>query len=284
MTWQVVFTVIGVIIIVWMILRIIAKITDHNADPQQRGYELTSQGIIAFSVARDGTRIIIAKFPVTQSCRSIEHIIEKRAEHYGPPDLMPEQKVETLDLTMVRDAVTSVIPGIDGKGIKKIKTRAKFDGREYHVRDFPDYQEAAEVLARLNSDAYKLLDYLKSTEPDSSYTQALLRNYDGKLEEETPKNLENLTSYTIDKEKIISCLRTKGDNHSLHDYNLLLYVFIHEMSHMANDRSYGHDVLFDQSFEFLLKRATDLGILKRIDFEKNPVNFCGLPITVNVDY
>jgi hypothetical protein len=253
----------------------------------QRGYILESSGIVLFEVIGDVTNKI-HHYPMTNDIACLEHLISytppKMREYFNPSDLLPEQQIETLDFSDIKANIFGRLPGVEGKGIKKIKIRAKYDNRVYTVRDFGDYQEAAEILAKLNADANKLIDYLKESFPNSPYTHALIKNYNGDLEEETPKNLENLTSYTVDKEKIISCLRTKNGNHELHDYNLLLYVFIHEMSHMANDRSYGHDVLFDNSFEFLLKRADEIRILKRINFEENPQNFCGLPITSNVAY
>ena len=264
-----------------MVIRIIKYY--NSTTTSLRGYILHSDGIILFEII-NGRQEEIAKYPIYENTACLEHVFEKYNSN-TPSDLLPgEGAIETLDFSHIRDNIIGRLPGTEGNGIKKIKVRAKYDGKVYTVRDFDNYQEAAEILARLNEDAMRLIAHMQKNFPTSPYTIALAKNYNGDLEEETPKNLENLTSYTVDKEKIISCLRTKKENHQLHDYNLLLYVFIHEMSHMANDRSFGHDVLFDNSFEFLLKRADEIGILKRIDFEKNPQNFCGLPITSNVAY
>lgn len=79
-------------------------------------------------------------------------------------------------------------------------------------------------------------------------------------------------------------MRHKKESEKIHEYNLLLYVFIHEMAHMANNKSYGHDEHFEDAFRWLLQRADEINLLKRIDFEKDPQNFCGLPITVNLQY
>ena len=76
----------------------------------------------------------------------------------------------------------------------------------------------------MNKDAKILMKYLNEKYPDEEYTKRLNQNYDGELSEETPKNLENLTSYTIDKKEIVSCLRTKTKN-NLHDqYKRLLFI------------------------------------------------------------
>jgi hypothetical protein len=223
-----------------------------------------------------------------------------KTEGFEPPNLLPNEGIDLaefdtiVDLTSIHpdhrlihnifDNIVGRIPGVDGKGIKKLKVKAKFDGNTYIVRDFPDYQKSAEILAKLHADTVKLIDYINEKYPNSEYTIELNKNYDGNLSEMTPKNLENLTSYTVDKMQIVSCLREKRPGHKHHDYNLLLYVFIHELSHMANKNSFGHDHHFENAFVWMLQRADELGILKRIDFEKTPQNFCGLPITTNLSY
>jgi len=285
------------IILVLLVIINIFMWIDESGTKHTRGYYLTSDGIVLFEIVENTVHMIEKCGCKCTNCGggrvpSIEHYCghnEKNKaqfiEKFEAPNYMPEEEIETISLLdKVYDNVVGRIPGLDGKGVKKIKVRAKFDGKIYVVRDFVNFQEAAETLAKINADARKLIKYLEEKYPNSEYTIELAKNYDGNLSEETPKNLENLTSYTLDKKEIISCLRTKDSKNKLHDYNLLLYVFIHEMSHMANSRSYGHNADFENAFEFLLKRSDELGILKRIDFETNPQNFCGLPITTNLDY
>jgi hypothetical protein len=262
--WQI------ITILVLFCLFVLIITCDYDTAIVQRGYAFTPMGAVYFEMINH--KVYINK-TYMRSANGIEN--------FEAPDYLPEKN--SL-LSNVYDNIVGRMPGVDGIGIKKIKTIVKVDNKEYIVRDVPNFQEAAETLAKINSVAMKLIKYLQDGFPNSEYTIELSKNYDGKLSEETPKNLENLTSYTVNKEEIISCLRTKDSQNKLHDYNLLLYVFIHEMSHMANGRSFGHNEDFELAFEFLLKRADEIGILKRIDFEKNPQNFCGLPITVNIDY
>jgi hypothetical protein len=281
--------ILGILLIVHILMWI-----DESGQKQVRGYYLSSDGIVMFEIVENTFHQINKCSCSCNNCGSgrtpsvEDYCVHRHGAHienFEAPDYMPEEQIETISLLdKVYDNIVGRIPGLDGKGIKKLKVRAKFDGKVYIVRDFDNFQEAAETLAKINADARKLIKYMKETYPDSEYTIELAKNYDGNLSEETPKNLENLTSYTLDKREIISCLRTKDSKNKIHDYNLLLYVFIHEMSHMANARSYGHNADFENAFEFLLKRADELGILKRIDFESNPQNFCGLPITTNLDY
>src|SRR5438445_471854 len=56
------------------------------------------------------------------------------------------------------------------------------------------------------------------------------------------------TSYSINKgEQIVFCLRSKKDNNHLHDLNLLMYVALHEMAHVACPEI-GHTDLFKEIF------------------------------------
>lgn len=275
---------------------------EHCKCSHELGYELTSKGIMILKKNAHNKISLECDCDIIDhshmcNCKSVEDFLghyrsNKHSVHhegFEAPDFLPqkpdEEAIDTTTFGMhIVDNIIGRLPGVEGRGVKKLKVRAKLDGKVYIVRDFPDYQQAAETLAKLNGDALKLIDYIKKKYPSVEYTTELIKHYDGQLSEETPKNLENLTSYTLDKETIVSCIRTKKGEHKIHDYNLLLYVFIHEMGHMANNRSYGHDEHFEDAFRWLLQRADELGILKRIDFEKNPQNFCGLPITVNLNY
>jgi hypothetical protein len=63
-------------------------------------------------------------------------------------------------------------------------------------------------------------------------------------------------SYTLNKERVHLCLHdAKGDEY---DINLLMYVFLHECAHCVNE-TVGHDELFDEKFQFLLKMAVLAG-------------------------
>lgn len=90
------------------------------------------------------------------------------------------------------------------------------------------------------------------------------------------------TSYSVNKgEEIIFCLRSKETKHKLHDINLVMYVVLHEMAHVACPE-YGHGVLFKKIFAFLALRAIDLGIYKKIDFSKDTREYCGMNINDSI--
>ena len=64
-------------------------------------------------------------------------------------------------------------------------------------------------------------------------------------------------SYTINKEKIYLCL--KDENSNYYDDNMLIYVLLHEISHVICSEI-GHTPLFHKIFEKLLKKAEELQI------------------------
>lgn len=81
---------------------------------------------------------------------------------------------------------------------------------------------------------------------------------------------EGNKSYTINKQKIYLCLR--DENRNYYDFNMLIYVAIHELAHVLCDEI-GHTAKFHRIFEQLLQKAAQLHIY---DPEKPIVqNYCG---------
>jgi hypothetical protein len=81
-------------------------------------------------------------------------------------------------------------------------------------------------------------------------------------------------SYTEDKKKIYLCLR--DENGDYYDYNMLIYVSLHELAHaMSAVVDTEHVTLeFNNLFNLLLKRASDLNLY---DQSKPPVaGYCPL--------
>lgn len=106
-----------------------------------------------------------------------------------------------------------------------------------------------------------------------------------KIFEISPLNSEGVTSYTEDKKILILCLRKKSANpqtgeHDLHDINTIMFVVLHELSHMMNN-TWGHPVEFWTLFKFMLLNGLETGIYDPVDYSKYPINYCGLEITYN---
>lgn len=115
--------------------------------------------------------------------------------------------------------------------------------------------------------------------------EQLIQNYNPKdIYEISPKNVSGVTSYTQDKKKLIFCLRKKQKNkrneYELHDINTIMFVDIHELTHMMNDM-WGHQSDYWILFKFMLENAVECGVYKPVDYNKNPIDYCGLILSYN---
>ena len=90
-----------------------------------------------------------------------------------------------------------------------------------------------------------------------------------------------LTSFSVNKgEEVAFCLKSKKDGR-LHEINLLIYVAIHEMAHMACPEI-GHGDLFKKIFKFLTLRAVEMQLYEKDDYAKNPVEYCGMILSSTI--
>jgi len=91
----------------------------------------------------------------------------------------------------------------------------------------------------------------------------------------------NLTSYSINKgEELSFCLKSKKTG-KLHDINLLMYVAIHEMAHIACPEI-GHGNLFKKIFRFFCEEAIKVGLYRKDSYDTNPVEYCGMILSSSI--
>ena len=161
-----------------------------------------------------------------------------------------------------------------------VKTKSQIDNQYYWVRNLSDKTQAANTLAKIKQNIYKLVNYLQKNKEafpkNMQYIKDLVSRTKDIVIMETGAD-EKYTSYTVNKgERIVFCLRTKVIN-SIHDMNTLMYVVIHELAHIGCPE-YGHTPLFKEIFKFLLIESSKIGIYTPIDYRKNPQNYCGMQI------
>ena len=114
--------------------------------------------------------------------------------------------------------------------------------------------------------------YIKQLESNLSETRTVVYETD-------PES--NLTSYSVNKgEELSFCLKSKKTD-SLHDVNLLMYVAIHEMAHIACPEI-GHGNLFKKIFKKLAAEAINIGIYDKVNFSDNPVEYCGMILSSSI--
>ena len=160
--------------------------------------------------------------------------------------------------------------------------KSSVDGRTYLVRSLPNKRQAADILARLNEKLIRLVRHVMAKHGKTNQgIVRLYRNFD-------PNNVSEggvehgYTSFSVNKgEKIVMCVRQKDRENTFVDENLLVYVAVHELAHLMT-RDVGHSNSFWDNFKFLLKEAVSIGIYEKIDYARNPKDYCGIRISSSI--
>jgi hypothetical protein len=179
--------------------------------------------------------------------------------------------------------------------VNKSAMRSDIDGKDYKVINYFDEQEkAADMLAYINENNQALIAFMNARyitkelpvnkDPEwmdhyAKLTGRLISRYKPEvLTENDPPDPQN-TSWTENKGEVLTmCIREKETgNNEFHRLNLLIFVGVHEMAHIASIE-YGHDDEFWFNFRCLLQEAVELGIYDPVDYSANPVNYCSLDI------
>ena len=149
----------------------------------------------------------------------------------------------------------------------------------YHNKKWIVQQpDSAEMLETLITRINKLIDNIKQY-PDPNFTLTRLRYWDNTFVLENIKESwkNDSTSYSINKgEQLVFCIRDKLNN-SIHDINTLMFVAIHELAHIVTNELQ-HTDKFWNNMKKLLHRAEDLGLYTYVDYNTNPVEYCGMTI------
>ena len=157
---------------------------------------------------------------------------------------------------------------------KLVFQTATIDGKYYLVNNLPDKQNAANTLAIIRS---KLITLVSKLSKSFQYSDGLMEKLVNVIFMENPILIpdKSMTSYSVNKgEKIILCLRDVTTM-KIHDLNLLIYVGIHELGHVACPE-YGHTPLWESIFADLLREAIRERIYIDENYTMNPQNYCGL--------
>lgn len=158
-----------------------------------------------------------------------------------------------------------------------VNTRSNVDHKTYYVKQAPNSQESADVLAKINFNLSVIKTFFKdkyNSDKKSAYSYDRIKNKKISLEENT---LNKHTSYSVNKgEKIVLCLRSKADN-KIHDINLLMYVVLHEISHVICPEI-DHTEMFDNIFSFVRESATKCGVYDAKLAFTNHTEYCGINI------
>lgn len=150
--------------------------------------------------------------------------------------------------------------------------------------------KSANTLANINNRVEKLIEFLQknySDDPNKNYFIKKLReNYNSYMISEGSLD-PRYTTYTVDKQDMHICLRTRDQYENIYDIDLLMYVVLHELAHLCNFDKYGSPIIghgfeFKFIFKFLVEEAIKIGIYKFIDYSRNPQEYCGILIQSSI--
>lgn len=167
---------------------------------------------------------------------------------------------------------------------RAIYVKSDLDNKEYLVQDLDGEDDAARMLSVIYKRIFLLREYLlrnidKYPQFKPYISQFCDRISKVVLKENSPNG--KFTSYTVNKGDVIAiCLRSRITR-ELHDINLIMYVVLHELSHVACPEI-DHTDLFKKIFVFYLQIASMLDIYNHVDYQINPKEYCGITIRENL--
>ena len=176
--------------------------------------------------------------------------------------------------------------GKDGKDVAY--TKSSISEQFYLVRNLPDKQRAANIIARIVKDlkrlAVAMYKDLQNGEPKakrmSLYIRRMYNRFNGISFRESSA-YSPYTSYTVNKgDEMVLCIRSKKTG-KIHNYNILMYVAIHELAHVGCTEI-GHTPLFFKINRYMIRKAIKMGIYKYVDYSIYPTIYCGMNVNANV--
>ena len=171
--------------------------------------------------------------------------------------------------------------------------KSDLDDKYYVIRrgnkDEKYLKESVNILSEINKRIEKLINHLDMNFKNSSkyfFIKKLKDNYSSSVLSEAAID-SRYTTYTINKQEMHICLRTRDINEHIYDINLLMYVVLHELAHLCNyDKNgypiQGHGEEFRMIFKFLLTESIKIGIYEYENYNKSPKEYCGIQISTSI--
>ena len=155
------------------------------------------------------------------------------------------------------------------------------NGEKYCVRERKNMKKASDLIAKTAEKMKTLVSILEKKYKKNEVVTRLVKNFNPKKIVEILPTSE-YTAYSENKgQKIAFCLNVKKhDDSNLIDENTLMFVALHEMSHVATE-SIGHKKEFWDNFKFLIKEASEANLYTIEDYSKNNKEYCSMEIKDN---
>ena len=156
------------------------------------------------------------------------------------------------------------------------------DGQTYGMQNLPNKENAVKLMSSIRAKLTKLYEHYKQDiglSQDPPVTRFLQRFAPDVFVENDMASKD--TSYSENKgQKIVVCLRdkTKSPQYPLIDENTIMFVMLHEMSHLMTE-TIGHTQEFWTNFKRILGDAVQIGIYHPVNYAQSPTPYCGMKIT-----
>jgi hypothetical protein len=157
----------------------------------------------------------------------------------------------------------------------KIDVISSVNNKKYAVIKTGDYVAAADMLASLEDKAREFIAAAAEKYPTDKPIARIQKYWTGTISE-IPQS--DTIAYALEKRDLFMCVRDNAGN--VQKLDDLLFVLLHELSHMSNI-TYGHDVSFWKQFKKTLEMANKLGYLPYTNYDQYSVQVCGKTINSN---
>jgi predicted SprT family Zn-dependent metalloprotease len=177
---------------------------------------------------------------------------------------------------------------------ENVYVKSTYDNKNYLIRrgksKSDDYLvQSANALAIINERVIKLINHLTlkyKNDMTKHFIVILANNYNSNILSEAAFD-KRYTTFTVDKQDMHICLRTRDANEHLYDINTLMYVILHELAHFCNYNQHGvpiqgHGPEFKQIFRLLVVEAIDIGVYQYKNYSTEPQEYCGLIINSSI--
>jgi len=185
-------------------------------------------------------------------------------------------KIDNIIISVLLFIVVSTILYYHYKYNRLVKVKSNVNGKRYKVRDIYNKMEAANILAEIDNRLSFLKKYLINTNSDNQKLIKRVNRFDSSNLQESSR-FSQATSFTINKKTLVLCMRSKQNENTLKDLNTLMFVALHEFTHIVSD-CFGHTSDYWSNFKYILQLAIKINIYDKQNYNNNPEKYCGITI------
>lgn len=149
---------------------------------------------------------------------------------------------------------------------------------ERRPRTEQEQQHVLFLLQKLKTQCDQFVKQLHDQYPNDERLHRLVSRYNRTTVEES----KTAETYTLNKgDKIVMCMHDYTQANSVHDdFNLLMFVMLHELGHIMSE-SVDHTDEYWDNFKFILKHAARWGYYHPVDYKYNPRQYCNMVLYTN---